>query len=222
MKTGDQLFVISVKKGVVYVLAHIRVDQKLQSYEAAAQYPAIMETQPQRCGGCAGDLVVGDKGTPLHYNRIFPSWRLASWNYETPAGQPRPLNHLDDGKLIRISSMDSVYRLTADTGLELRGLFDLQAIEGPRIDDPWDKRAAALLADNWDRAGDPRGAVMRLEMEMLGAEPGAHKILIRKHRAVVKKHRPDLMGRPGGFPFSRSWGPPLRWLAPKSPHLPLL
>lgn len=206
--SGDTLVPVTVVDGVVFALARLVVLKKTTAEVWLAANPGDAVT---KLHGCGAEVVVAADGSalPLAFDRPFNSDELDAWRYDGSAG-PRPLKFLEGGRLKKPLSMQGIYRVTPATQTLIEAVLArtkapkaktaAAELEAALARSPADERAARVLADAWQDAGDARGEVMAIELA-LAREHDLERArgLDARHAALLRQA--GAKKRPGGFPF---------------------
>ncbi len=211
---GDTVIAISVDRGVLYLLASLRVEAKGLSGPWLADHPEHRRYGAARGGG---QVLAGEPLAPLDFGRAVSPDLLARFRYD--AGKTgRPIKYVEDGLIKRSASLQGVYRLTSETALSLAPLLErpptTTKAKSPNVEalvarlhaDPDDEATASVLADAWSAAGDVRGELLALEIALHRAGPAERAAIAQSISALASKRRcRPAHKQPGGFPFRRVW-----------------
>lgn len=220
----DRLFVLHCAGGLLYLIGRMRVVYKGTGEEWLREHP---EDEPDLDRLRQGEshryqLVVGDEGDIIRFDRAMPPPLLPDWRFLSADGKTeRGLNGLREGfRLPRATAFKGVFRLSEATVETIDDVYAgravteysqavgrAEALATELLESPDDRERAAVVADAWQQLGDPRGEILALELA-LADQP--NKRLEKRLAKLVDQDRVRLIGRPGGFPFRAGWSPSSR------------
>lgn len=194
---GDRIVLVSIDKGLVYVIGAMTVVEKATRDDWLLRHP---EDAPQ-IG--AGQVVVGRDGLDIRFDRALPLSLVGRLTFQSGKVE-RPLKGVQKG-LLKWNGFQGVYRVSPHSAGEIadvieRGVFSpgvLGELERRLQQSPADIALADIYTDALLQAGDPRG-------EALLYERRGDASALRNH---VTQHLAALIGVPGGFPFRLAWAP---------------
>lgn len=205
---GDVVVPITAVDGVLFALGSLNVVEKTTAEPWVAAHP---DDAKLRLHGCGSELLVGDgQGKPLRFDRAFSGPQLEMWTFDGTDG-PRPLKFLEKGRLKKTMSLQGVYRVTEKTAEIIGKVLDAPVVEAPKTNateleaalrrNPKDEQTARVLADAWQDAGDVRGEILALELDLAREEDPAKAAPMDERHAVLMRKSAGLKKQPGGFPF---------------------
>ncbi len=200
VRTGDVIIPITTHMGSLFVLGAMRL-------EGPAKGKPLMSLGPQRVGGTE---LVG-----FRFDRRLTTTEVRGWIVHGSRGarQTRPN---PEGKLWRLGAIDGIRHLHEKTARMVWDVLQRPIVEprrGPTIEQlekqvrgqPWKRSRAAVLADAMSEAGDVRGRIMTLELEISAeADPRRASELDAELDELIDLN-PQLLRRAGGFPWRRCW-----------------
>jgi hypothetical protein len=208
---GDVLVPITVVGGALHALASLEVREKTTGPIWLSKHPEQART---RLSGCGQEVLGGEPGAVLRFDRVFTSAQVNAWRYDGSAGE-RAIKYVVKGKLKRTMSVTGVYRVSEATAEVVRAVLAAAGDEVPtrtvelerRLrETPDDEASARVLSDVLQEDGDPRGEVMALELA-IAHEPGVDRATsLDLSHAKLMRSRVGLKKRSGGYPFRSVMG----------------
>ncbi len=142
VKEGDYIYPLLVKRGIVYVIARMRVKEivPIEAYiernpdlfDGVAHSPwanvifdNYVKLHPEMrilAPACTEEAVLGDEGIPIRLDVALPSEMLERLSFRSQRGE-RGLKHIRDGRLKSIVSLQGIYRLSEGSAGELADLL---------------------------------------------------------------------------------------------------
>lgn len=141
VRPGDQVYPITVRSGVLFVLgqARVRCISKLDDYikqhadlfafnslgcpsisfdRYRIAHPVVASLAPT----CTDEVVECEKSTPLRFDMAIPSDLLTRLRYCSQRRERDLSKHLRDGRLVSSVAVQGIYRLSEDSACELAAL----------------------------------------------------------------------------------------------------
>lgn len=138
VRTGDLIYPITVRAGVLYILARIRVrylfslDDYIRKHanifsfsppelptKAFDRYrmahPAVASLAPT----CTDEVIECEESTPLRFDLTIPPELLARLHYRSQRGERDLSKYLRDGRLVSSLAIQGIYRLNEPSACEL-------------------------------------------------------------------------------------------------------
>ncbi|WP_370416398.1 hypothetical protein [Streptomyces fradiae] len=122
VQPGDRIYPVRANRTCLYVLGALEVAQ-IVPYENAGSalpdddYVKLLDWRPLKTG-CVTEVLIGPPGAPLRFDTVVPGDLLERLTYTSRRGE-RLLKHVEDGRLIRSTSLQGIYRLAADSAAEI-------------------------------------------------------------------------------------------------------
>ena len=139
---GDVVYPISVRDGMVHILARVRAGEIVTVDDFIAAHPDLYP--PERHGRwpfqtldsgvelhpwlralnwtCSDHVVLAERSTPFSLETVLPSEMLARLTYRSKKAE-RPVRGVVDGHLTTIVSLQGVYRLSLSSASDFASLF---------------------------------------------------------------------------------------------------
>ncbi|WP_308307741.1 hypothetical protein [Streptomyces sp. ISL-10] len=122
VQPGDRIYPVRAHRARLLVLgvlevAHIVPYENVGSALHDDDYVKLLDWRPLKTG-CVTEVLVGPPGAPLRFDTVVPGNLLERLTYTSRRGE-RLLKHVEDGRLIRSTSLQGIYRLAADSAEEL-------------------------------------------------------------------------------------------------------
>lgn len=219
---GDTILVITVGKGVFYLLGSMQVvtkgiAQDIERRGLSEELSAILEGLPRQA-----HCVLGTAGSGVSLRRALRPTHFSTLEYWSKQKVEAYHNFDDTGRAKSGYFFKGVRFPTKESGDVLAELAAAKLMEAPAgsralrrdaralfellLQKPRDREAATVLADLYNAHDDPMGQVTELELKLQShADPGLRRELAK----LAKRRFSDLIGRPGGYPFSPGWAPSL-------------
>ena len=208
MAPGDQVIPITTLRGCIYLLGRITVDRVTDGDSFLADN--TLSRSPDLCGN---QVIIARDGSKLRFDVGLPPALLNDFTFQTVNGQERPLKGVQDGVVKRANQLHATVRVTSSTAERLNAVVDgkhLDTSQCPRLEglerqlqqDPSDESACSVYIDALLEADDVRAQVATLERQV--ADGGSLQVAQQLWR-MGNKHLPELIGRPGGYPFRSCW-----------------
>lgn len=143
VKKGDYVYPLRVIKGVLYVIARMKVKCIISLEEYIEQYPHIfaqceksqwpmmtfekyLTLHPEKrylAPTCTTEVAIGEEGTPIRLDVMVPRELLENMRFRS-LKKERELKHIKDGKLNSVVSLQGgYYRLTEQSAQEVEALL---------------------------------------------------------------------------------------------------
>ncbi|MBN1148412.1 MAG: hypothetical protein JXA78_14225 [Anaerolineales bacterium] len=143
VKEGDYIYPLRVYKGVLCVIARMRVRRLITLQEYIEQYPQIfahcekgqwpmatlenyLALHPEKrylAPTCTSEVAIGEEGTPIRLDVIVPPELLERLRFRSRKRE-RGLKHIENGRLKHaISLQGGVYRLAEHSAQEVEALL---------------------------------------------------------------------------------------------------
>jgi hypothetical protein len=113
---GDEIVAVTVREGVVHLVGRMTVASK-QGRDAWLR--SHREDRPTVPHACATHVLAGEDGTPISLDRPVPRAVLARWRFASAKAR-RPLGPIEDGRLVQVTGLQGLHRLTDATAAALR------------------------------------------------------------------------------------------------------
>ena len=134
VKAGDYIYPIRVHNGILWIIGRMRVRDILPLEDYVTAYPHLFAdyTRKNRIGWaedlldqyftnhreqcylrytCTEEVVLGDAGTAIRFDRAVPADLLTQLRYRSQR-QERGIKYIEDGKLKNTLSLQGIYRLS--------------------------------------------------------------------------------------------------------------
>lgn len=132
VKPGDFVYPVRVKKGILYIVARMKVKEFISIEDYVANHLSLppkyrkldlwdledelLEKRPDLGHllpyDCIEEVAIGEEGAPIRFDREVPGKMLERIRYRSKRGE-RKIKFVKDGKLLRAMSIQGgVYRLS--------------------------------------------------------------------------------------------------------------
>ena len=131
VKEGDYIYPVRVNKGVLYIIARMRVKEILSLEHYIESYPDVFAGCERSRGAsvtfenylkihpenrflaptCTEEVVLGYESTPIRLDLVVPSDVLESLRFRSQKRE-RALKHIQDGRLKSVIVLQGIYRLS--------------------------------------------------------------------------------------------------------------
>jgi hypothetical protein len=120
VQSGDVLYPIGVRGGVLYVFGRMRVRQITEVDEAELESYFTGDPMSRLFAPyCTTELVLGTDGTQIHFDRSVPRDLLRRLTFQA-GDDPRPITHVsDDGALMSPVGLQGICRLAEGSARDL-------------------------------------------------------------------------------------------------------
>jgi len=143
VKEGDYIYPVRVYKGILYVMARMRVKRLISLAEYIEQYPQVfahceispwptitlgnyLALHPEKqylAPTCTEEVAVGEEGTPIRLDVMVSPDLLERLRFRSRKRE-RGLKHIEDGRLKSVISLQGgIYRLTEQSAQEIEVLL---------------------------------------------------------------------------------------------------
>ncbi len=142
VKSGDTIYPLRVKQGVLYIIARMRVKEIISLEEYIERNPGIfagierttwpsvtfenyLNLHPEMrvlAPTCTDEVVLGDESTPIQMDTAVPPGLLESLRFRSQRGE-RGLKHIQDGRLKSVITLQGIYRLSEGSADEIADLL---------------------------------------------------------------------------------------------------
>ncbi len=142
VKSGDFIYTLRVKQGVLFVIAGMRVKEILPLEEYIVRNPNLFEgverspwpsvtfdnyikQHPEmriQAPTCTDEVVLGDASTPIRLDTAVPTDLLERLRFRSQKGE-RGLKHIQDGRLKSVITLQGIYRLSEASAAEIDNLL---------------------------------------------------------------------------------------------------
>ena len=150
VQEGDYIYPIRVYKGVLYVIARMKVKRLISLVEYIEQYPQIfaqceksqwptvtfgsyLALHPEKlylAPTCTDEVAIGEEGTPIRLDVMMPPDLLERLRFRSRKKE-RGLQQIVNGRLMSVMSLQGgIYRLTEQSAQEIQALL-MQDQRGP-------------------------------------------------------------------------------------------
>jgi predicted DNA-binding WGR domain protein len=117
IEAGDRIYVVSVRKGALHLIASMTVDDVIATEEYLSRLDHGSERQPGHGGfwDHGADVALGRDGTSIDLRRVVPPEDVATITFQPKRGATRPISHVD-GRIEQSAGLTGNYlRLTSQT-----------------------------------------------------------------------------------------------------------
>lgn len=139
---GDYIYPVRVYKGILYIIARMRVKEIIslddyiernpdifsgceRSPWASVTFENYLKLHPERrflAPTCTEEVVLGDDSTPIRLNVAVPSDVLERLRFRSQRRE-RGLKHIKDGRLKSVIVLQGIYRLSEGSADEIADLI---------------------------------------------------------------------------------------------------
>jgi uncharacterized protein (TIGR02996 family) len=119
VKASDYIYPVRVRDKALYVIARMRVKEVMRRESYLQAHP---EDQHLIRNSCAGEVLVGEAGTPINFQVRVPGEMLERLRFRSKKSD-RPLKYVKDGQLMNSMSVHGIFRLTARSAQDFDALI---------------------------------------------------------------------------------------------------
>jgi hypothetical protein len=141
VKVGDYVYPLSVRRGILYLIARLHVQAILtleeyiehhsklfapykQTTWAMETLAAFISAHPQQrylFHTCTDEVITGE-GTSIRFDRVIPPAIVSRLRYRSRRGE-RPIKHLENGAVKRAISLQGIYRLSVQSAIDFENVL---------------------------------------------------------------------------------------------------
>jgi hypothetical protein len=115
VRPGNYLYPLHLRDKTLYLIGRMKVDHVMTRQCYLEQHPEHVHLIRH---DCANEVLAGQEGTPIRFDRAVPADVLERWRFRS-GKEERALKYLEEGRLLRTLSLEGIYRLAEQTRQDL-------------------------------------------------------------------------------------------------------